>query len=72
MADNQLFTLKIITPDRVFYEGEASMVEFNTTEGAIGIYKGHIPKRDFVPKHRKPIFCGQRQHSREHLPVFMY
>ena len=43
MADNQLFTLKIITPDRVFYEGEASMVEFNTTEGAIGIYKGHIP-----------------------------
>ena len=106
MADNQLFTLKIITPDRVFYEGEASMVEFNTTEGEIGVYKMHVPttvivspgvltiteaegqkrrsiwivqtvrrnvpKRDFVPKHRKPIFCGQRQHSREHLPVFMY
>ena len=43
MADNQLFTLKIITPDRVFYEGEAAMVEFNTTEGEIGVYKMHVP-----------------------------
>lgn len=43
MADNNLFTLKVITPDRVFYEGEASMVEFNTTEGEIGVLKGHIP-----------------------------
>lgn len=41
MAD--LFKLKIITPDRTFYEGEASMVEFNTTEGEIGVLKGHIP-----------------------------
>ena len=45
MADNQLFTLKIITPDRVFYEGEASMVEFNTTEGEIGVYKMHEERK---------------------------
>ncbi len=43
MADNNLFKLRIITPDRVFYEGEVSMVEFNTTEGEIGIYKKHVP-----------------------------
>ena len=44
MADeNKKFTLKIITPDRMFYEGDADMVEFNTTEGEIGIYKNHIP-----------------------------
>ena len=43
MADNNLFTLKIITPDRVFFEGQVSMVEFNTTEGEIGIYKKHVP-----------------------------
>lgn len=42
MADN-LFQLKIITPDRVFYEGKVSMVEFNTTEGEIGILKKHVP-----------------------------
>lgn len=43
MADNNLFKLRVITPDRVFYEGEASMVEFNTTEGEIGVYKKHVP-----------------------------
>lgn len=43
MASERAFELKIITPDRVFYEGEAEMVEFNTTEGELGIYKGHIP-----------------------------
>ena len=40
----EIFTLKIITPDRVFYEDDAvTMVEFNTTEGEIGIYKKHVP-----------------------------
>lgn len=43
MADNNLFKLKIITPDRLFYEGEVSMVEFNTTEGEIGVLKKHVP-----------------------------
>lgn len=43
MADDRNFTLKIITPERVFYEGPVTMVEFNTTEGEIGIYKGHVP-----------------------------
>ncbi len=39
----EVFRLQIITPDQRFYEGEASMVELTTTEGDIGIYKGHIP-----------------------------
>lgn len=43
MAGTQEFQLRIITPDRVFYEGKAEMVEFNTTEGEIGILPGHIP-----------------------------
>ncbi len=43
MAEGKNFELRIITPDRIFYEGEASMVEFNTTEGEIGVLKGHIP-----------------------------
>lgn len=40
---NECFTLKIITPDRVFYEGSATMVEMNTTEGEMGVYPRHIP-----------------------------
>ena len=43
MADNKVFSLRIITPDRHFYEGEVEMVEFNTTEGQIGVLSGHIP-----------------------------
>ena len=43
MAEENKFKLSIITPDRKFFEGEADMVEFNTIEGEVGIYKGHIP-----------------------------
>lgn len=43
MAEDSKFTLRVITPDRVFYEGDVEMVEFNTTEGEIGILPGHIP-----------------------------
>ncbi len=40
---NNLFQLEIITPDRVFYKGEAWMVEFTAEDGEIGVLKNHIP-----------------------------
>ena len=43
MAEDRKFTLRIIAPDRLFYEGEVEMVEFTTTEGEIGVLPGHIP-----------------------------
>lgn len=44
MADeNRVFDVEIITPDRVFYTGKASMIEFNTAAGELGVYKKHIP-----------------------------
>ena len=44
MADeNRIFKVEIITPDRVFYTGEATMIEFTTADGEIGVYKNHIP-----------------------------
>lgn len=43
MEDNKLFNLKVVTPDRIFYDGMVEMVELKTTEGDIGILKGHIP-----------------------------
>lgn len=42
MADS-LFQVEIVTPDRVFYKGQADMIEFNTIDGQIGVYKHHIP-----------------------------
>lgn len=43
MADNNSFLLRIITPERLFYENQVNMVEFNTTEGEIGVLPGHVP-----------------------------
>lgn len=44
MAENsRLFQLKVISPDRIFFDGEADMIEVKTTEGDMGILKGHIP-----------------------------
>ena len=43
MADTKTFDLQIVTPDRIFFEGDAQMIELKTTEGDIGILKGHIP-----------------------------
>ncbi len=37
------FRLTIVTPDREFFNEDVDMVEFNTTEGEIGVYGGHAP-----------------------------
>ncbi len=42
MAD-KLMDVKVMAPDRVFYQGQVSFIEFNTTEGILGIYPKHIP-----------------------------
>lgn len=39
----EVFVVEIITPDRVFHKCEATMIEFNTAAGEIGVYKNHIP-----------------------------
>lgn len=54
MADNNTFLLRIIAPDRIFYEGQVNMVEFNTTEGEVGILPGHIPMTVIV---KSGILC---------------
>ena len=41
MAD--VFELKIISPDSMFFEGEADFLEFTSVEGGMGVYKNHIP-----------------------------
>lgn len=43
MAEDRLFDLSIVSPERIFYKGKVSMVELSTSEGDVGIYKNHIP-----------------------------
>ena len=42
-AENRIFGVEIITPDRIFYRGRAMMIEFNTVAGILGVYRNHIP-----------------------------
>lgn len=42
------FRIEVISPERVFYEGEADMIELTTSEGEIGILAGHIPLTTIV------------------------
>lgn len=41
MADSM--KLKIVAPERIFFEGETTFLEFTTTEGEMGVYPNHIP-----------------------------
>jgi len=59
MAD--ALKLSIITPDRVFYEGDVEMVEFNTVEGEVGIYKRHIPMTVIIKPGILVITEGEEQ-----------
>ena len=44
MADqSKYFRLQVISPDRIFYDGDVDMVELTTSEGEMGVLKGHIP-----------------------------
>jgi len=37
------FNLEIVTPERKFFSGEVETVILKTTEGEMGILKGHMP-----------------------------
>lgn len=63
MADN-LFQVEIITPDRIFYRGQASMIEFTTTEGEIGVFKDHIPLTTVLAPGIVTITGGRRRQRR--------
>lgn len=37
------FKLSIVTPDKIFFEGDVEQIITRTTEGDVGILKGHEP-----------------------------
>ena len=48
MADSKVFHLQVISPDRIFYDGDITFLELNTTEGEIGVLAGHIALTSIV------------------------
>ena len=43
MAENNMFELKIISPEEIVFEGEGNFLEFVSVNGEMGVYKEHIP-----------------------------
>lgn len=48
--------LQIITPEKVFYEGDVTMLEYNTTEGYVGVLPGHIPMTQVLATGKLSIY----------------
>ena len=42
------FRLDIISPDRIFYTNDVTMVEYNTVDGEVGVYAEHIPMTQII------------------------
>ena len=57
MAENTI-KVDIISPDRIFYEGEATLVEIVTSEGEIGIYPGYIPMTNILKPGIMKVYQG--------------
>ena len=60
MADN-IFKVEIITPDRVFYTGEADFIEFTAESGDLGVYKNHIPMTTVLAPGLVTIHNGEEE-----------
>ncbi len=48
MAGNNTFRLKIIAPERIFFDEDVDFVEYTTTEGSVGVYGDHIPMTQII------------------------
>ena len=44
------FYLQIITPTEKFYDGRIEWVEYNTTDGYVGVLPGHVPTVQIIAK----------------------
>lgn len=51
--------VEIISPDRIFFEGDATMVEMVTSEGEVGIYPGHIPMTNIIRPGIIAVYNGE-------------
>lgn len=57
--DNSLFPLKILCPEKDFYDGEVKEVIFSTPEGSIGIMAGHAPMFAAVSEGVMEVFIDE-------------
>ena len=48
--------LQVISPRRIVFDGECSMIEYNTTEGYVGILPGHVAMTQIIAPGKLTIY----------------
>ena len=48
--------LQIISPRRILFDGNCSMIEYNTTEGQVGILPGHVAMTQIIAPGKLTIY----------------
>lgn len=48
--------LQVIAPKRIIFDGECTMIEYNTTEGYVGVLPGHIAMTQIIAPGRLTIY----------------
>lgn len=48
--------LQVIAPKRVVFDGECTIIEYNTTEGYVGVLPGHIAMTQIIAPGRLTIY----------------
>lgn len=59
VVDSNMFTLKIISPEELFFEGKSDFLEFTSVEGNMGVYKNHIPLTTILAPCVMKIHAGE-------------
>lgn len=61
----EAFRLQIINPDKeILYQNEITMVEYNTTEGQVGVMKGHIPMTQVIAPGKLSIYEANNENPK--------
>ncbi len=61
-----MLQIKVVTPERLVYEGSADYVSIPAVEGVVGIFKRHTPFFSIIEQGELVVKKGQLQ---EHLAV---
>ena len=53
--------LQVIAPKRIIFDGECTMIEYNTTEGYVGVLPGHIAMTQIIAPGKLTIYVENQE-----------
>ena len=53
--------LQIISPKRILFDGECSMLEYNTSEGQVGVLPGHVAMTQILAPGKLTIYEDNKE-----------